>query len=541
MRLYANINDRLFGRDKELQELLSKFSDPRGRGVSLAGIGGVGKTELAITLVQQLYDRRQFRRIYSGSAKQTLLGPTGPQSADPVFTDFNSFLRDLAAWLGIDSGGAETARLKEACRSELAKLERVLFFVDNLETIRDRELFDFLESEVPSTVWLVLTGRVHRVRSYVYQKELRELEAHDAAQLLRHELKRQGLVSLADLPIVDIERVAKELYGHPLALRWFAWACKRDPQLWSRGVQRIDREQLEEFCVAHTLNALSREAQKTLGAVLALQGVTDVTTESVAVTAGLPTAAVEQALYDLECSGLVSVYSTDPPGDFVYQLSPLANAPAAGLARKEGWEREYVQNLRTMTRAIAREQPLDPLVSELMVYPLSRIKPLIPAERADLQARVRRSLARCPEDRKYALYALEAECERHAGNPVTADDLYKKSAEQILAQGTVDGDDTKKIRILLEAATVAKARAQSPAQMTRAISYLKAIEHSNIAPQRVLGMLMEFSAILRRKEDYRAYRARAMEYVQAHADERTGGQQLQQLRDAIARADDHMQ
>ena len=53
LRLYAPINDRFFGREGELAELISKFDDPRGRGVSIAGFGGVGKTELAIRLVSE--------------------------------------------------------------------------------------------------------------------------------------------------------------------------------------------------------------------------------------------------------------------------------------------------------------------------------------------------------------------------------------------------------------------------------------------------------------------------------------------------------
>lgn len=58
----------------------------------------------------------------------------------------------------------------------------------------------FLENRLPSNVWLVLTGRVHRVRSFVAARELQPLGKRAAAQLLRHEFKRQGLAHLYGLP-----------------------------------------------------------------------------------------------------------------------------------------------------------------------------------------------------------------------------------------------------------------------------------------------------------------------------------------------------
>jgi hypothetical protein len=100
LRLYAPINDRFFGREVELAELITKFDEARGRGVSIAGFGWVGKTELAIKLISELHRRGKFKVIYSGSAKQTLLGPSGAQQTDPVFIDLNSFLADLSGWLG---------------------------------------------------------------------------------------------------------------------------------------------------------------------------------------------------------------------------------------------------------------------------------------------------------------------------------------------------------------------------------------------------------------------------------------------------------
>jgi hypothetical protein len=150
IRLYAGINDKFYGRESEIDELIAKFSDPRGRGVSIAGFGGIGKTELAIRLVAELHKRGTFQTIYSGSAKQTLLGPGGSQRTDPVFIDLPTFLDDLCGWLGLDMPKMPLRELEQACLAEIKKHKKVLLFLDNLETVSDRDLISFLDDKLPS-------------------------------------------------------------------------------------------------------------------------------------------------------------------------------------------------------------------------------------------------------------------------------------------------------------------------------------------------------------------------------------------------------
>ncbi len=138
IRLYAHLNNTFVGREDELAELLGRFEDPRGRGVSIAGLGGIGKTELAIELVHRLYIQKRFSKVYSGSAKRTLLTSEGVQEADPLFSDYHTLLRDLAAWLGVEpSCAASDDELERICITEISKAKRVLLFVDNLETVDD--------------------------------------------------------------------------------------------------------------------------------------------------------------------------------------------------------------------------------------------------------------------------------------------------------------------------------------------------------------------------------------------------------------------
>ncbi|MCU1253666.1 MAG: hypothetical protein JWQ49_6695 [Edaphobacter sp.] len=124
LRMYSPINNRFFGRDREVNTMIGEFDNIRGRGISIGGFGGMGKTELAIHIVSRLHQHGRFKAIYSGSAKQTVLGSTGPQQADPVFIDLRSFLIDLSGWLGLNtSPSADIESLKVSCISGLKNHE----------------------------------------------------------------------------------------------------------------------------------------------------------------------------------------------------------------------------------------------------------------------------------------------------------------------------------------------------------------------------------------------------------------------------------
>jgi len=538
LRLYAPINDRFFGRDAELAELISKFDDPRGRGVSIAGFGGVGKTELAIRLVSELHRRGKFKTIYSASAKQTLLGPGGVQQTDPVFIDLRTFLADLAGWLGLNLGPKTSVdELSKQCLAELARdgNRKVLLFADNLETVTDRNLLGFLDNELSPNCWLVATARVHKIRNFVYPKELREMDADSAARLLRYELKRQGLEELADKNINDLKSKAENLYFHPLALRWFAWACKKTPALWDTGISVSDKRELETFCVAHTLGNLDRDTQKILGALLAISDTAEPTPLCIQKTSGVAESSIETGLWELECSGLVYA-GTDEDGVTTYTVAPLAEKPASELARNQGWEAEYVQNLRSFVRQQADNPPESPLVRDLLKIEPRRIQDYTREEITELDRRIQAALPKASQSHAVKLKWLRAECERHLENLVTADDLYRQCADAVMPQAQSLVTEFERARILLESATVAKMRAQTDPQLRRAIQYLEAIRDTEFSPMRVIGMLTEFYAMLGEMTKYQYYASIAEKYEQENPYERSDN-----LDDALVRAKAHIE
>jgi hypothetical protein len=108
-----------------------------------------------------------------------------------------------------------------------------------------------------------------------------------------------------------------------------------------------------------------------------------------------------------------------------------------------------------------------------------------------------------------------------------------------LTEGEIKNTDVEKIRILMEAATVAKARAQTEPQIRRAISYLHALEHTEFAHLRVLGTLTEYYSILGDRSKYEKY----LRFVTSYRD--TSGyispSHLAALEEALERARTHFE
>jgi hypothetical protein len=327
------------------------------------------------------------------------------------------------------------------------------------------------------------------------------------------------------------------LYCHPLAVRWFAWASKKDPSVWDTGIGETDIRALESFCVAHTLGHMDANTQKVLGAVIATAGAADATAECIRHTSGIAESIVERSLWDLECAGLVFA-GTDDDGLTIYSVAPLVERPGADLARNNFWEATYVQNLRSFVRLHQDAPPHSPLVRDLLQMEPRRIQSYTDAEKRELAIRIDRAMKQCPDRYQLKLLWLKAECQRHLGSLVTADKHYKECADIILREGQITSGDVEKIRILIEAATVAKS-VPTESQLKRAVRYLRAVEETDVAPLRVFGTMTELFALLGEKKNYTEYLSRATEYRDAHSAELSDSI-LNALEDALERAKSHL-
>lgn len=163
MRKLRTSLKNFIGRNKEIEEILKALhEDTRAWIISLKGVGGIGKTELAIKVTHEALIRNYFKKAVWTSAKTSWLKPEGitidksgsTLSLNDLFNTIIETLEFPEKWRY-----ESIERKKENIVKELKK-EPILIIVDNLETIEDYSIIKFLIDNVPSPSKALVTTRL---------------------------------------------------------------------------------------------------------------------------------------------------------------------------------------------------------------------------------------------------------------------------------------------------------------------------------------------------------------------------------------------
>lgn len=211
------------GRDEELQKLTKLLLPyPRSRHflVTLDGIGGVGKSALALEIAYRyresystLPPEERFEAIIWISAKRTLLTASGVQQRQQSFSTLGDLYREIATVLELPAllHGSEEQRRGSVEHALTGK--RTLLILDNLETVDDEEVLTFLR-ELPDPTKAIVTTR-HRI-DIAYAIRLTGMSHADAHVLIELEAERKGIALFAEA----IEDLYRRTGGIPLAIVW---------------------------------------------------------------------------------------------------------------------------------------------------------------------------------------------------------------------------------------------------------------------------------------------------------------------------------
>lgn len=259
------------GREQELQAILHSLQ-PNSRTfiVGIEGIGGVGKSALAIETCYRCIESDLFETVIWISAKEAILTLHG---IEPIIPEAKS-LSDILITIGMNLGNPTIGNLsiKDQIRRAYNLLARrtTLLVLDNFESLSKLEQRDILEflRNTPMTMKVVITSRERVSDGQIIR--LQGLSFEESNVLLDWESRQKHIHLTKDESKYLIDLTG----GLPLALLWVQGQIA---VLGYSVTQVLDKLSLDadlpilQYCFNHSWSLLGQEDAKKVLFTLALQ------------------------------------------------------------------------------------------------------------------------------------------------------------------------------------------------------------------------------------------------------------------------------
>jgi tetratricopeptide (TPR) repeat protein len=213
--------ERYVGRQKELTDVY-RLLGPHIRTVvvTIDGIGGIGKSALALETAYSFLDRyadllvdERFEAIVWISAKQSYLTADGIRERRQGFRTLEEVFAAIARVLDYPVITRARAEEQHDIVDQVLREQRTLLILDNLETVDDENLLDFLR-ELPEPTKALVTTR-HRI-DVARTVRLTGMQYVDALTLIAQEAARKEVTLTDD----EQEQFWLRTGGVPLAIVW---------------------------------------------------------------------------------------------------------------------------------------------------------------------------------------------------------------------------------------------------------------------------------------------------------------------------------
>ncbi len=269
----AKLPRRVFfvGREYELKTILQSLQ-PTSRTfiIGIEGIGGIGKSALAIETSYLCIENDLFESVIWISAKESILTLHG---IEPVIPEAKT-LSDILITIGTNLGNPTIGNLaiKDQIQRAYNLLSRcsTLLILDNFESLskaEQRDILDFLRNS-PMTLKVIITSRERVAEGQIIR--LQGLSFEESTALLDWEARQKHIHLTKDQSKYLIDLTG----GLPLALLWVQGQIA---VLGYSVTQVLDKLSLDadvpilQYCFNHSWNLLGQLEAKKLLFVLALQ------------------------------------------------------------------------------------------------------------------------------------------------------------------------------------------------------------------------------------------------------------------------------
>lgn len=221
--------------------------------VTVLGDGGIGKTALALKVAYDIIDLDEkcpFELIIWTTAKTTMLTAKGIEEIYTTITDYTGLINVIS-----DTLGEKSATDKLSSILEYLELFKTLIIIDNLETIHNDEVRDFIR-KAQVKCHILITSRIG-LGELEFPRKLNGLTENEASKLIREIARIRNSDTLITLPQKTLVEISEKLYFNPLALKWFVNTVEM-------GISPMEvlanKDNLLNFCLTNVYEKLSNGA-----------------------------------------------------------------------------------------------------------------------------------------------------------------------------------------------------------------------------------------------------------------------------------------
>ena len=289
--------------------------------ISIVGEGGVGKTALALKVAYELLDdeRSKFDMVIWVTSKTTQITVNEIREIHGAISSSLGVLREVSSQLTGGTSNSDDANLLEIL--EYLCTFKIALFIDNLETIMDKTIRDFVGG-LPDGSKIIITSRIG-LGAYEYPIKLDGIEEKYASQLLRALAKLRNVQSLAKSEEATLRRHVKRMYLNPGYIKWFVSAVQTGVP--AETVLQNSALFLE-FCMSNVYEYLSKDAREITTTFQCAPGWRDIA--ELSYLAGFEAIRVQKSLQELMSTNMLAESSKQVGGSVktTYQLADLARA-----------------------------------------------------------------------------------------------------------------------------------------------------------------------------------------------------------------------
>lgn len=251
------------GRKDDIKKIIKMIQDGRHRVITISGAGGVGKSALILKIVNEILEKNtiHFDSVIWVSAKENKLTYLGIEDLEPTLKSYDELLDTILEVMGFESNIYDDINKKEDdIRTLFDCCNRILIVIDNLETITDERIINFILDFHPNASILITSrkglGQVER------RYELKELNEKEATLLFRIISQEKNLTILSTLQDEIIKKYVNKVYCYPLAIKWVLGqvAIGKDINEITDSIKDSTSD-ISKFCFDQIYNELTEESK----------------------------------------------------------------------------------------------------------------------------------------------------------------------------------------------------------------------------------------------------------------------------------------